>query len=34
MAVLIAATSLVVCILYLGIGRLAERRMQAWRNPA
>ena len=34
MAVLIAATSLVVCILYLGIGRLAERRTQAWRNPA
>lgn len=33
MAVLIAATSLVVCILYLGIGRLAERRTQAWRNP-
>mgnify|MGYP001570407664 CR=1 FL=1 len=33
MAVLIAATSLVVCILYLGIGWLAERRTQAWRNP-
>ncbi len=31
MAVLIAATSLAVCILYLGIGRLAERRTQAWR---
>ena len=31
MAVLIAATSLTVCILYLGIGWLAERRTQAWR---
>ena len=31
MAVLIAATSLTVCILYLGLGRLAERRTQAWR---
>ncbi len=31
MAVLIAATSLAVCILYLGLGRLAERRTQAWR---
>jgi iron(III) transport system permease protein len=31
MAVLIAATSLVVCILYLGIGRLVDRRTQAWR---
>jgi len=31
MAVLIATTSLAVCILYLGIGRLAERRTQAWR---
>lgn len=32
MAVLIAATSLAVCILYLGIGWLVERRTQAWRN--
>jgi iron(III) transport system permease protein len=31
MAVLIAATSLAVCILYLGLGRLVERRTQAWR---
>jgi hypothetical protein len=31
MAVLIAATSLVVCILYLGVGRLVDRRTQAWR---
>ena len=31
MAVLIATTSLAVCILYLGLGRLAERRTQAWR---
>ena len=34
MAVLIAATSLTVCILYLGIGRLAENRTQRWRQPA
>ncbi len=34
MAVLIAATSLVVCILYLGIGRLAERHTQRWRKPS
>ena len=34
MAVLIALTSLVVCILYLGIGRLAERRTQRWRQTA
>ena len=34
MAVLIAATSLAVCILYLGIGRLAEHRTQSWRKPA
>ena len=34
MAVLIAATSLAVCILYLGIGRLAERYTQRWRKPA
>ena len=32
MAVLIAATSLAVCILYLGIGWLVERRTQAWRT--
>jgi iron(III) transport system permease protein len=34
MAVLIAMTSLSVCILYLGLGRLAERRTQSWRKPA
>ena len=34
MAVLIATTSLAVCILYLGAGRLAERRTQAWRKSA
>ncbi len=34
MAVLIAATSLTVCILYLGIGWLAERHTQSWRKPA
>jgi iron(III) transport system permease protein len=34
MAVLIAATSLAVCILYLGIGRLAEHRTQRWRRSA
>jgi iron(III) transport system permease protein len=33
MAVLIAATSLVVCVLYLGLGRIVERRTQKWRNP-
>jgi iron(III) transport system permease protein len=32
MAVLIAATSLVVCILYLGLGRLVDRNTQKWRN--
>jgi iron(III) transport system permease protein len=32
MAVLIAATSLTVCVLYLGIGRLVERTTQKWRN--
>jgi iron(III) transport system permease protein len=32
MAVLIAATSLVVCIAYLGLGRLVERSTQKWRN--
>jgi len=31
MAVLIAAASLVVCVAYLGIGWLVERRTQAWR---
>jgi len=34
MAVLIAMTSLSVCILYLGIGRFAERHTQRWRKPA
>jgi hypothetical protein len=34
MAVLIAMTSLSVCILYLGVGRLAERHTQRWRMPA
>jgi len=33
MAVLIAMTSLSVCILYLGIGRLADRHTQRWRKP-
>jgi len=32
MAVLIAATSLVVCILYLGLGRLIDLRTQSWRH--
>jgi iron(III) transport system permease protein len=32
MAVLIAATSLAVCILYLGLGRLVGRSTQKWRN--
>ena len=32
MAVLIAAASLAVCILYLGLGWLLERRTQAWRT--
>jgi len=31
MAVLIATSSLVVCLLYLGLGRLVERRTQRWR---
>lgn len=31
MAVLIAAASLAACAVYLGIGRLVERRTQAWR---
>jgi len=34
MAVLIAMTSLSVCILYLGVGRLAERHTQRWRKSA
>jgi iron(III) transport system permease protein len=32
MAVLIAAASLGVCILYFGLGRLVERKTQKWRN--
>lgn len=32
MAVLIAATSAVVCILYFGLGRLVERSTQKWRH--
>ncbi|HJT60340.1 MAG TPA: putative 2-aminoethylphosphonate ABC transporter permease subunit [Burkholderiales bacterium] len=32
MAVLIAATSLVACILYLGVGWLVERKTQKWRH--
>jgi iron(III) transport system permease protein len=32
MAILIAATSLVVCIAYLGLGWLAERSTQKWRH--
>jgi iron(III) transport system permease protein len=32
MAVLIAATSLAACILYLALGRLVERNTQKWRN--
>ena len=32
MAVLIAATSLAACILYLGLGWLVERKTQTWRN--
>jgi iron(III) transport system permease protein len=34
MAVLIAITSLSVCILYLGVGWLAEHYTQRWRKPA
>ena len=34
MAVLIATTSLSVCILYLGIGRFAERHTQRWRKSS
>lgn len=33
MAVLIAAVSAAATLLYMGLGRLAERRTQAWRNP-
>ncbi|HVR51438.1 MAG TPA: putative 2-aminoethylphosphonate ABC transporter permease subunit [Pseudorhodoferax sp.] len=33
MAVLIAAVSAVATLLYMGLGKLAERRTQAWRNP-
>jgi iron(III) transport system permease protein len=32
MAVLIAASSLVVCIVYLGLGRLLDRKTQQWRH--
>ena len=32
MAILIAATSLVVCIAYLGLGWLVERSTQKWRH--
>jgi iron(III) transport system permease protein len=32
MAVLIAACSLVVCIVYLGLGRLLDRKTQQWRH--
>jgi iron(III) transport system permease protein len=32
MAVLIAATSLAACLLYLGLGWLVERKTQKWRN--
>ncbi|CAN7670468.1 putative 2-aminoethylphosphonate ABC transporter permease subunit [Pseudorhodoferax sp. LjRoot39] len=34
MAVLIAATSAVVTLLYLAVGKLVERRTQAWKAPA
>jgi len=34
MAVLIAATSAVVTLLYMVVGRLVDRRTQAWRAPA
>jgi len=34
LAVLIATTSLLMCILYLGVGWLVERRTQTWRKPA
>jgi iron(III) transport system permease protein len=34
MAMLIAATSTVVCGIYLALGRLVERRTQGWRRPA
>jgi iron(III) transport system permease protein len=34
MAVLIAATSTIVTLLYLALGKLVDRRTQAWRAPA
>jgi len=34
MAVLIAGTSLIVTLVYLALGKLVERRTQAWRNPS
>jgi len=34
MAVLIAATSAVVTLLYLAVGKLVDRRTQAWKAPA
>lgn len=34
MAVLIAATSAMVTLLYLGLGKLVDKRTQAWRAPA
>nr|WP_315430110.1 putative 2-aminoethylphosphonate ABC transporter permease subunit [uncultured Albidiferax sp.] len=34
MAVLIAGASLLVTLLYLALGKLVEKRTQAWRNPA
>ncbi|KQP44638.1 putative 2-aminoethylphosphonate ABC transporter permease subunit [Pseudorhodoferax sp. Leaf274] len=34
MAVLIAATSAVVTLFYLAVGKLVERRTQAWKTPA
>ena len=34
MAVLIAGASLLVTVLYLALGKLVEKRTQAWRNPA
>ena len=33
MAVLIAAVSAIVTLLYMALGRLVDRRTQAWRNP-
>jgi iron(III) transport system permease protein len=34
MAVLIAATSAVVTLLYMVLGKWVERRTQRWRNPS